>query len=182
MDRHRDTVSVAETITVAGERRAEPSGCPFLLSAVPLCLWWASRYPEKIEIAIAGLAGLRRAPSVAANQHGKGRGPAAAMFLPGTSPTLRRVRGRAARRWQLRHARERSDCGAAFERRRRLDPREGRAGGFIGSSIKSCCKTEVAAPVTACRGRTSDLPAPPTIAEPAKQKQNDQDDDDEGRC
>jgi len=27
-----------------------------------------------------------------------------------------------------------------------------------------------------------DLPAPPTKAEPAKQKQNDQDDDDEGRC
>src|SRR5450759_1331781 len=93
----------------------------------------------------------------------------------GTTPDPRRHPN------QLRHAGERSDCGAAFERRRRLDPRDGRTEGFIGSSIKSCCKTEVAAPVTACRGRTSDLPAPPTIAEPAKQKQNNQDDDDEGR-
>jgi hypothetical protein len=39
------------------------------------------------------------------------------------------------------------------------------------------------APLTACRGRRSDLAAPPAIAEPpAKQKHNNQDDDDESRC
>jgi hypothetical protein len=43
-------------------------------------------------------------------------------------------------------------------------------------------KIEGAAPVTACRGTTSNLPAKPTIAEPAKQNYNDQDHNDECRC
>jgi hypothetical protein len=51
------------------------------------------------------------------------------------------------------------------------------------AGFTSCRRIEGAAPLTACRGSRSDLTAPPAIAEPpAKQKQNDQDDDDESRC
>ena len=52
---------------------------------------------------------------------------------------------------------------------------------FLQGGLHVVPQDRGAATVTVCPG-SAYLPAPSTIAEPSKQKQNDQDDDDESRC